>query len=149
MPYADANIAYQRLTRFQMPSELLTQVTAKGLHMHGLAQLHQASIDLAACKYGEEIARIEAAVGMLRKSTELYKDHSVREHIATAESRLAKANKDNSIVYHETVPPFNRLPLLTRFLAVKATPLPEMSATPILGMVRLRNRFSLLADALG
>lgn len=101
----------------------------------GLAHYHDAATHADEYQYGVQVARLSAAVDLLRAASESpppamdaamargYRDAYAKVHLA-----YTQAEKDNSTIYLETVPPLSALPMLTGRAVVKAVNLHQLSA---------------------
>ncbi|KAI9098591.1 BRO1-like domain-containing protein [Phlyctochytrium arcticum] len=113
----------------------LVQMDIKVHHFKAAAQFRQSQVCLAAGKYGEEIARLQAAIGHVKKAlnsssfkkTSSYVQSDLKNLQGTIEQALQRAEKDNDIVYMETVPHIETLQPIGGAKMVNATPLPDLS----------------------
>ncbi|KAJ3182011.1 pH-response regulator protein palA/rim20 [Geranomyces variabilis] len=129
--------AYQSATAAGIFSDAWTvQMQIKGNHFHAASQ-YRKSIDCGQPgTYGEEIARLQAALGYVKKAMDsssykkatTYVQADLKSLQTTVQMALTKAEKDNDIIYMETVPRAEALQPIARANMVSPTPIPELSA---------------------
>ncbi|GBP47436.1 Programmed cell death 6-interacting protein [Eumeta japonica] len=103
--------------------EWIPTVTAKQLAFRALAQYHQSLVCRQNKAIGEEIARLQLAVELLKSAQSRIGSSSFfQEQLAKAQRNLNEVNKDNDFIYHERIPEASRLEPIAR-VAV-AQPLP-------------------------
>ena len=85
---------------------------AKTLKARGLAQYYQSKVSEADSEWGEEVARLRLAVELLRNVEKavpqgrdaLVDTAALQPLLKEVQARLAKADGDNNVIYHEAVP---------------------------------------------
>ena len=115
---------------------LAAYLSGRATYYKALAQVKKASECLAANRYGEEISRLNEASHLLNRC----KDHKKLMDPATLGlldvvagqivKNLDRAIKDNSIIYHETVPAVTGLPDIGQAVVARATTMPDWSKNP-------------------
>ncbi|KAG9103109.1 pH-response regulator protein palA/rim20 [Ceratobasidium sp. 370] len=118
--YENSLSAATILSPSPFPQEWLNHITLKKHHFEGVAQFRQSRSDLHTHKYGIELGRLKLAQsevkqGLDRASRGVAKavidDMKVTTSLSkTLETNLARAQKDNDLIYHQTVPPESTLP---------------------------------------
>ncbi|KAI8638127.1 ALIX V-shaped domain binding to HIV-domain-containing protein [Parasitella parasitica] len=108
------------------PREWLTHMQIKALHFNAAAQFRKSCECISQDKYGEEVARLQLATDFVRRALNLrYKGaptvmndlKSLQQIIST---NLARAEKDNDVIYLESVPLPSSLPAILKTQMVKA-----------------------------
>ena len=123
---------------------LVTQI--KQHHIASVAQYHQAIADYEANKYGEAISRLQAALSASKEATRLANafpgsvpsnsnlssetgsilmDMTKKQQSSTQEL-LAEYNRDNDMIYHQSVPVEANLTSIPKLPAAKAIPVSEL-----------------------
>lgn len=98
-----------------------------------LAQVKKAAEALNSNHYGEEISRLNEATNLLNRCKEFKKfmDPETLSLLDTLAGQIVKnlerAIKDNSIIYHETIPAVTALPDIGQAIVARATPMPDWS----------------------
>ncbi|TPX56668.1 hypothetical protein PhCBS80983_g04377 [Powellomyces hirtus] len=118
------------------PEAWLIQMQIKSNHFRAAAQFRKSQDSLDAGKYGEEIARLHAADSFVKKAMEgsnfkkatQYVQADLKNLQTTLQHSIARAEKDNDIVYMETVPRFETLEAISGANMVKPTPIPDLSS---------------------
>ena len=105
---------------------------AMGLYYSSLSQKRKAEEVLAGRKFGEHIGRLTIAVrdaqGAIGLGTTLpsFILSNMKTSLAGMQSVLDEANKDNDMIYHETIPDNKKLAILPRAeMVAPKDPLPE------------------------
>ncbi|TPX67068.1 hypothetical protein SpCBS45565_g04044 [Spizellomyces sp. 'palustris'] len=114
----------------------LVHMQIKSNHFRAAAQYRKSQECLASGKYGEEIARLQSAQVYVKKAMDnaLYKKASsyvqsdLKNLQATLEHSLQRAEKDNDIVYMETIPRIESLPPIGGAKMVEPTLIPDLSS---------------------
>lgn len=108
----------------------------RGIYYKALAQVRKASESLAAGRYGEEISRLNEATNLLNRCRE-HKKLLDPETLSLLESltgqvlrNAERAIKDNSIIYHESVPAASGLADIGQAVVARATAMPDWSVDP-------------------
>jgi programmed cell death 6-interacting protein len=136
--YSDAEQKLQALPlRGHLPTLWPDVAACNALLFDAEANYHAAECDAAEYRYGEQVARLQHAIGLAERAVALsagaHRQH-LRATYADCLDKLRRAHevaaKDNNVVYMATVPPFSSLPLLDGRTCV--TPLiPEELAAPL------------------
>eukprot|EP00727_Mastigamoeba_balamuthi_P012463 m51a1_g784 hypothetical protein (833) ;mRNA; f:621190-624073 len=95
-----------------------------------LASLHAADELVKAMKYGECVARLSQASGLVeearKKASGSFPDRTLLDSVAASVSKVFKAaSKDNDTIYHEAVPAVPTLQPIAGRQMVKALPPPD------------------------
>lgn len=113
-------------------SEWINHITCKKHHFEAAAQYRAAAESLATGKYGDEIARIQAAQEAVKRALASAKHVSpaVADDLkglqAKLKSDLARAEKDNDMIYLKMVPSISALTPIKGAVTVSATVAPEI-----------------------
>lgn len=105
----------------------------KSVYYKALAQYRKSAEALAAGRYGEEISRLNEAIQILNRCKESRKsmDPEIVCQIETLSGQISRnlerAIKDNSIIYHETIPAVTGLPDIGQAIVARATVMPDWS----------------------
>lgn len=108
------------------PRAWLTHMQIKALHFNAAAQFRKSCECISQDKYGEEVARLQLATEFVRRALDLrYKAaptvmndlRSLQQIIST---NLARAEKDNDVIYLESIPLPSALPAILKTQMVKA-----------------------------
>lgn len=105
----------------------------KAVYYKSLAQFRKSSEAFSANRYGEEISRLNEANQILnrcKESKKLMNPETVNqlETLSGQITRnLERANKDNSIIYHEIVPAASGLPDIGQAVVARAIAMPDWS----------------------
>ncbi|GAA5926339.1 hypothetical protein JCM1841_005538 [Sporobolomyces salmonicolor] len=117
------------------PEEWLRYMQLKKLHFAAVAQYRRSIDDLGANRYGDELGRLQLADQLLRDALALkVPKGGVLEMVVrdakglhkTVLENLARATKDNDLIYLSFPTPPSSLPPITAFTLVKPTPPPEL-----------------------
>lgn len=123
----------------QVRSEWVHHMTCKRQHFLAVAHYRMARDALDGCRYGEEIARLKAALSAVKEGTgkgmlRRYLVESVADDlngiIDVVTEDLKRAEKDNNLIYLQSVPQTTALAPIAPALMVKCTPPVEL-AKPI------------------
>ncbi|PHZ10875.1 BRO1-domain-containing protein [Rhizopus microsporus ATCC 52813] len=119
------------------PKSWLIHVQVKAFHFKAAAQFRKSCECLSLDKYGEELARLHFASDIVKRALEIIKanqkllsipvvnDLKSLQQIISA--NLARAQKDNDVIYLARVPPVSSLQPILKTQMVKATAPPEIS----------------------
>lgn len=96
----------------ELPKEWLNHLGAKRWHFAAAAQFRKSVEDLGANRYGDEIARLQLAQQHIKRSLDLAKSRNISSALASdakslqdiVASSLARATRDNDLIYLEPVP---------------------------------------------
>jgi len=110
------------------------QVAGKQFSYGALAQFFQSRVCNVNKSIGEEIARLNTAVGLFKKAQEKTGNPSIFSYYVTEGTRLAaSAKKDNDFIYHEAIPSAENLATIEKVATArlaKPTPVqPQLSLT--------------------
>ncbi|CEP08994.1 hypothetical protein, partial, partial [Parasitella parasitica] len=122
------------------PRAWSTHMQIKALHFNAAAQFRKACECISQDKYGEEVARLQLATDFVRRALDLSRHNtkgaapavmndlrSLQQIIST---NLARAEKDNDVIYMESVPVPSSLPAILKTQMVKAQ-IPDEIADPV------------------
>ncbi|KAI7906675.1 BRO1-like domain-containing protein [Cokeromyces recurvatus] len=124
-----ANAAIQTV----FPSTWIIHMQIKQLHFTAAAQFRKSCECISQDRYGEEIARLQLAAGFVRQAFDLTRQEKSKGDAMVAvlndlrslqqiiASNLARAEKDNDVIYLETIPAPTTLPTILKTQMVKAT----------------------------
>ncbi|KAF8604259.1 BRO1-domain-containing protein [Ceratobasidium sp. AG-I] len=111
--------AVANLSASPFPQEWINHSIIKKHHFEGVAQFRQSRSDLQTHKYGLELRRLKLAQnevkqGLERASRGVAKAviDDIKSLSKTLDSNFARAQKDNDLIYHQTVPPESTLPTI-------------------------------------
>lgn len=118
---------------FAFPQALLNHLAIKQLHFAAVAQFRKSIDDSGANRYGDELGRLNIALGFVRKAVDGSK-RGVAESVvrdlkglqAIIEENLARAEKDNRLIYLEAVTPLSALTSIVSASMVKPIVQPEL-----------------------
>ncbi len=123
--------------RAELPREWLAHLAVKTNHFRAASQFRKSVDDSESNRYGDEIGRLQAAEADVKKALDAAKRgvsdsisldlKSLQGVIAT---NLARANKDNDLIYLEAVPSAANLAKIAPAVMVKPT-LPKEIEDPI------------------
>ncbi|KAI9014540.1 BRO1-like domain-containing protein [Phycomyces nitens] len=122
------------------PAQWIIHMQIKALHFHAAAQFRKASECISQNKYGEEVARLTLANEHVKQASDMLKrpsnDPSKRVGIPVIndlkslqqiiQNNLARAEKDNDVIYLELIPSPSAIPIIQKIEMVKAIPPPEI-----------------------
>ncbi|GAA6017786.1 hypothetical protein JCM10207_000501 [Rhodosporidiobolus poonsookiae] len=119
---------------FAFPDELVRFITIKSAHFFAVAQYRRSLDDLGANRYGDELGRLQLADSRLKEAATLLR-RGVSDAIAqdfkslqkTVAENLARATKDNDLIYLATPTPASSLPPIVAAALAKPTLAPELA----------------------
>ncbi|SCV68239.1 BQ2448_360 [Microbotryum intermedium] len=146
---ASANAAKTKLKETQwrgawaFPESLLSYMAIKAGHFNAVAQYRKSIDDLGANRYGDEIGRLEVADAAVKKTLTVSKrgvadpvirdlkvaadDGAIHQSLQTViTDNLARATKDNDLIYLSTPTPLSSLPAITPAAMARATTAAEV-----------------------
>lgn len=125
--YAEALNAMQKESVRQIwDREWVPLVAGKQSAFAGLAHYFQSIVCKNSKAVGEEIARLQKAIELLKAGqTRSGKPALFQEYIVKSERALTEANKDNDFIYHERIPDPKSLQPVPRAALAKQIPLPQ------------------------
>ncbi|KAI0833513.1 BRO1-domain-containing protein [Trametes gibbosa] len=112
------------------PSNWASHLETKEFHFLAAAQFRKSLEDLEAHRYGHEVARLSEAQVLARKGYDIGRRGAVAQPVQQdikslldiVQKNVARAERDNDLIYHQDVPPASALP-----------PVPEVSmAQPLI-----------------
>lgn len=118
------------------PKSWLAHMQIKALHFNAAAQFRKSCECISQDKYGEEVARLQTASEYVKRAFDIVKAarwttgsvlndlRSLQQIIAT---NLARAEKDNDVIYLENIPSPASLPQIRKTQMVKAAAPTEVS----------------------
>jgi programmed cell death 6-interacting protein len=118
------------------PKSWLVHMQIKALHFNAAAQFRKSCECISQDKYGEEVARLQIASEYVKRAFDIVKVarwttgsvlndlKSLQQVIAT---NLARAEKDNDVIYLESIPSPASLPQIPKTQMVKAVAPVEIS----------------------
>ncbi|KAK5138217.1 hypothetical protein LTR08_004913 [Meristemomyces frigidus] len=124
----------------------LLMVQIKQHHMASLAQYYQAIADNEANSYGQSICRLQAAQNASKEANRLANAFPssvpsnsnlssetgtiladlTKKHMAAIQERITEYNRDNDMIYHQTIPSESNLGSIPKLPAAKAIPVGEL-----------------------
>ncbi|QRV89818.1 vacuolar protein sorting-associated protein BRO1 [Ceratobasidium sp. AG-Ba] len=115
--YENALSAATSVSPSAFPQEWINHLSVKKHHFEGVAQFRQSRSDLHTHKYGIELGRLKLAqkevkLGLERASKGVAKAviDDIKSLSKTLDSNFIRAQKDNDLIYHQTIPPESTLP---------------------------------------
>lgn len=132
------------------PKSWLLHMQIKALHFHAAAEFRKSCECISQNKYGEEVARLRLASSLVRRAFDMLKGSRVSISQAVVsdlrslqqiiQSNLARAEKDNDVIYLEPVPSASALPPIQKSEMVKPIVPPEI-ADPVGLMLAANERW--------
>uniref|UniRef100_A0A3Q0T210 Programmed cell death 6-interacting protein n=1 Tax=Amphilophus citrinellus TaxID=61819 RepID=A0A3Q0T210_AMPCI len=105
-----------------LPKEVLPVLAAKHCIMQANAELHQSVLAKQKKKFGEEIARLQHALELVKTVASRYDEYvSVKDLTDKINRSLTAAKKDNDFIYHDRVPEVKDLEPIGKAALVKPT----------------------------
>ncbi|PAV16120.1 pH-response regulator [Pyrrhoderma noxium] len=112
--------AQESTTSQAFPPEWISHTHAKQLHFEAAAQFRKSIDDVEANKYGLELSRLLEARNLAKKGYDLGRRayvsrpvlNDVRSLLDILEKNIARAERDNDLIYHHDVPPTSALPVI-------------------------------------
>ncbi|RDX57268.1 pH-response regulator [Lentinus brumalis] len=106
--------------RHIFPSSWVAQMETKSLHFQAAAQYRKSLEDLEAHKYGYEISRLTEAQALAKKGYETARrggatvpvQQDIKSLLDIVQKNIARAERDNDLIYHQDVPPASALPAI-------------------------------------
>jgi programmed cell death 6-interacting protein len=116
----------------------LVHMQVKALHFKAAAQFRKSCECISQDKYGQEVSRLQVASDAVRRALEIgasgYTSSAVLKDLKSLQqiiaTNLARAEKDNDIIYLASVPPSSALPAIAKISMVKPAP-PKEIADPV------------------
>ncbi|KAG1058081.1 hypothetical protein G6F43_000116 [Rhizopus delemar] len=119
------------------PVSWLIHTQIKALHFHAAAQFRKSCECLSQDKYGEELCRLQVALDYVKRALEMIKINSRYVSLAVANdlkslqqiitTNLARAEKDNDVIYLARIPLPSSLPPILKTQMVNPVPPLEIS----------------------
>lgn len=116
--------------------ELSAFLFGRATYYRALAQVKKANEALTALRYGEEISRLNEAIHILSRCKEAkrFMDSDTMTDLDTLSAQvirnLERAMKDNSVIYHESVPAATGLSEIGQAIVARATVMADWSKDP-------------------
>ncbi|KAI9272502.1 ALIX V-shaped domain binding to HIV-domain-containing protein [Sporodiniella umbellata] len=119
------------------PTAWLVHIQLKALHFNAAAQFRKSCECLSQDKYGEELSRLQIASDYVKRALDVIKVS--QKYVSTPvindlkslqliiAANLARAEKDNNVIYLARIPPASSLPAILKTQMVNAIPPPEIS----------------------
>ena len=139
-------LATNSSTQNVFPKQWLTHMQVKALHFNAASQFRKACECISQNKYGEEVARLQIAHNLVKRGFDLLKSYfpfsspsSGSTYISPAvvsdlkslqqiiQANLARAEKDNDVIYLEAIPSPSALPAIQKSEMVKPVAPQEIS----------------------
>ncbi|KAI7851287.1 ALIX V-shaped domain binding to HIV-domain-containing protein [Circinella umbellata] len=140
-------LATNSSTQNVFPKQWLTHMQVKALHFNAASQFRKACECISQNKYGEEVARLQIAHSLVKRGFDLLKSYfpfsssasSGSTYISPAvvsdlkslqqiiQTNLARAEKDNDVIYLEAIPSPSALPAIQKSEMVKPVAPQEIS----------------------
>ncbi|KAG9093520.1 pH-response regulator protein palA/rim20 [Ceratobasidium sp. UAMH 11750] len=118
--YENSLAAATSVSPSPFPQEWLNHIALKKHHFEGVAQFRQSRNDLHTHKYGIELGRLKLAQNEVRQGLEQASRgvakaviDDIKSLSKTLDTNFTRAQKDNDLIYHQTVPPESTLPPIT------------------------------------
>ncbi|CAL1716692.1 unnamed protein product [Somion occarium] len=110
------------------PTGWLYHVEAKRFHFEAAAHLRKSMDDSDAKRYGHEVARLSAAHAAVKQSYDAARRigvsklvmHDAKSLLDVVQKELARAERDNDLIYHHEVPALSALPPITEVSMVQS-----------------------------
>lgn len=147
-------LATHSSTQGVFPKPWLTHMQVKALHFNAAAQFRKSCECISQNKYGEEVARLRIANSLVKRAFDMVKSFfsgtpvvsntvisDLRSLQQIIQTNLARAEKDNDVIYLETLPSESALPPIQKSEMVKPTP-PAEIADPVAIMLANERRGS-------
>ncbi|KAI9318569.1 BRO1-like domain-containing protein [Dichotomocladium elegans] len=132
------DVAYETATHSStqnvFPKAWLIHIQIKALHFNAAAQFRKSCECISQNKYGEEIARLQVASNLVKSAFDIHRSFSGSPAVSGAvindlqslqqiiQSNLARAVKDNDMIYLETIPSSTSLPAIQKTGMVEPAP---------------------------
>uniref|UniRef100_A0A069DX83 Putative programmed cell death protein n=1 Tax=Panstrongylus megistus TaxID=65343 RepID=A0A069DX83_9HEMI len=129
--YAEAMMMLQKdSVRQIIDKNWIPLVAGKQAAFIGLAQYFQSIVCKGNKEIGEEIARLQTAIELLKSGQQRSsRTNLFQDYVTKAERALADANKDNDFIYHDRIPDSKHLPVIQKAALAKPLPIPEHFST--------------------
>ncbi|OSD06599.1 BRO1-domain-containing protein [Trametes coccinea BRFM310] len=106
--------------RRAFPSSWIAHLETKHLHFQAAAQYRKSLDDLEAHHYGNEIARLSEAHSYAKQGYDVARRGSIAQAVLQdikslldiVQKNLARAERDNDLIYHQDIPPASSLPAI-------------------------------------
>jgi len=106
--------------------EWLPKVSARQDSYQGIAQFFQSRVCSSKKLVGEEIARLQHAITLLKAAQQKVSDPTHhQDYINRAQRFLTEAQKDNDFIYHERVPESKNLEVIGKAALAKISGIPD------------------------
>jgi programmed cell death 6-interacting protein len=139
------------------PKIWITHMQIKALHFNAAAQFRKSCECISQDKYGEEVSRLQVASDLVRRAFEIIRvtgygkisggsvavANDLKSLQQILSTNLARAEKDNDVIYLELVPLPSALPTILKTQMVKAIAPAEVS-DPVTLMLNNESRGDML-----
>ncbi|CAO3587926.1 unnamed protein product [Absidia cylindrospora] len=123
------------------PRHWLTHMQIKALHFNAAAHFRKSCECISKNKYGEEIARLQLANDYVKRAFDMLRTFFSNSYIGVSNSvvndlkslqqiiqtNLARAEKDNDVIYLEKIPSASALPPIQQFEMVQPVAPPDVA----------------------
>ncbi|BGP65975.1 hypothetical protein NBRC10512_007362 [Rhodotorula toruloides] len=120
---------------FPFPEDISRYLAVKAAHFTAVAQYRRSIDDLGANRYGDELGRLQLADQQLKQAVALGKSgvplpvlSDLKSLQKTVSENLARATKDNDLIYLATPTPSSVLPSIVSATLVKPVIPPELAS---------------------
>ncbi|KAF8656828.1 hypothetical protein AX16_002376 [Volvariella volvacea WC 439] len=104
-----------------LPSDWLPHIEAKENHFEAVAQYRKSLDDIEGHRYGHEISRLQQAQLKAKKAYDVARKGriapaviaDIQSLLETVQKSLARAERDNDLIYHQDVPALSTLPTIS------------------------------------
>ncbi|KAL5504141.1 RIM20 [Sanghuangporus vaninii] len=116
------------------PSEWLAHIDAKQHHFESAAQYRKSVDDLESNNYGHELARLMEAKTLAKRGYDIARRayvarpvvDDVKSLLDAIEKNIARAERDNDLIYHQDVPPISAIPPIQDVSMVQSAAPPSL-----------------------
>ncbi|KAL1132118.1 hypothetical protein AAG570_010076 [Ranatra chinensis] len=123
--YADAlKLTQKETVRHIWEKEWLPTIAGKQAAMHGLAEYYQSMTCKVNRAVGEEIARLQNSLELLKAGQSKSGRNMFQEYVNRVERGLVEAKKENDFIYHDRVPEVKFLAAIPKAALAKPISLP-------------------------
>ncbi|KDQ57158.1 hypothetical protein JAAARDRAFT_58624 [Jaapia argillacea MUCL 33604] len=110
------------------PSDWLPHIRTKGDHFEAVAQYRKSVDDLEASRYGDELARLREAFDIAKRGFETARwggvvpavQQDIKSLRDVLQKNIARAERDNDLIYHQDVPSPTALPPIGEAVLAKS-----------------------------
>ncbi|XP_065214385.1 programmed cell death 6-interacting protein-like [Planococcus citri] len=124
--YTDtARLMQKDFVRPLVGASWISLVVGKCHIFRGLAEYFQSLVCKSKKEVGEEIARLQASIDMIKSGQQQSAKNLFQDYLNKAQRALAEAQKDNDFIYHERIPDLKALDPIPRAAIAKPTTMPQ------------------------